>query len=408
MVLLQRFRSLLSNVAIIGMGIALCLSACDKSATPITDGQKTAASTTSAIGSNEIQLLSQDVITAKAERYQPNVLVTGTLQANERTSVQSTVNAQVVKVFADVGQTVKQGEPLIQLDNRNSQDQLVQAQADVAAAIAQARVATSLAQKNKLLLEQGFVSQIEYERSLAESIAQQEAVKARQAQLNSVKRLTQDTIITAPRGGVIGSRSVNIGQVVAPNQPLMDIVDTSQLEFAANVPSEAQDQLTIGQSVPFMIGNQPTSFVGQISRIAPQIDPVTRQLTVYITVKPHQGGITLKAGQFATGHVDYGQIQVGVLIPMAAVNLTTSVVQLPASQAAANRLTNNVKSISSNQATGTVWIIEKDKRLNRQPVRIIRQDDTHSQYLVEGIEQGVLVVTAPLNDNDIGKKAVLK
>lgn len=66
----------------------------------------------------------------------------------------------------------------------------------------------------------------------------------------------------------------------------MEIIDTSQLEFAANVPSEAQDQLQIGQSVPFTVGNNPTNFVGQISRIAPQVDPVTRQLTIFVKVNP--------------------------------------------------------------------------------------------------------------------------
>lgn len=385
------------------------LTACDKTPSTTPDKAAVSASQPASLSADELALVDSDVITAKAERYQPNVLVTGTLQANQRTAVQSTVNAQVIRVLADVGQAVRQGDALIQLDNRNSQDQVAQARADLAAAQAQARVSTSLAQKNKRLFEQGFVSQIEYERSLAEATAQQEAVKARQAQLNSVQRLSQDTIITAPSAGVVGSRSVNVGQVVAPNQPLMEIIDTSQLEFAANVPSEAQDQLQIGQSVPFTVGNNPTNFVGQISRIAPQVDPVTRQLTIFVKVKPVQNGTTLKAGQFATGHVDYGQIQVGVLVPMSAVSLSPNA---PASQTSGSLgLTDKTATTASDNAapnTGMVWVVGKDKRLSQQSVHIIRRDDANSQYLVEGIEQGTVVVVARLNSNDTGKKVVLK
>ena len=60
----------------------------------------------------------------------------------------------------------------------------------VAAAQAQAIVANKLAERNKILLEQGFVSQIEYERSVADSIAQRESIKAKQAQCKSPKSYT--------------------------------------------------------------------------------------------------------------------------------------------------------------------------------------------------------------------------
>ncbi|MBP0556296.1 biotin/lipoyl-binding protein, partial [Mycobacterium tuberculosis] len=96
-------------------------------------------------------------------------------QPSDHTVVQSTVNAQVQQVLADVGKTVEKGEPLVRLDISDSKNQLAQAQADVAAAQAQAIVANKLAERNKILLEQGFVSQIEYERSVADSIAQREA-----------------------------------------------------------------------------------------------------------------------------------------------------------------------------------------------------------------------------------------
>lgn len=397
----------------VALSMAVLLIGCDKkptdqptkTATATSSDDSTQASVATNNGANnEIELLASEVMTAKAERYQPNIAVAGTLQTAERTDVQATISAQVVAVFADVGQRVKQGERLIALDNRSSKDQLIQAQADVAVASAQARVASSLAQKNKVLLKQGFVSEIEYERSVAEAIAQQEALKARQAQLNSVKRLGGDTVITAPSSGVIGTRNVEVGQVVNPNQPLMSIVAPDKLEFAANVPSEAQGQLSVGQHVPFTVANNPTVYGGQVSRIAPQIDPNTRQLTVYIAVKPSevsQNGQTLKAGMYAKGQVDYGQIQVGVLIPMSALTLSPSPTTTPTTDKTS-------PAELSAQAIGNVWVIDKDKTLRRQSVHIIRRDEANSQYLVDGIEQGMMVVLANLMEADVGKKVLLK
>lgn len=390
------------------LGVAFGLGGCDKKSDKMADKSST-LSPSSSIASvatpanNELQLLKTDVIDAKAERFQPSVPVTGTLQVANRTEVQSTVNAQVVSVLADVGKRVKQGERLVALDNRSSKDQLAQAQADVAATTAQARVALSLAQKNKVLLDQGFVSQIEYERSMADAIAQQEALKARQAQLNAAQRLSGDTVITAPNAGVISKRTVEVGQVVSPNQPLMEIIDPSQLEFAANIPAEAQNQIMVGQHVPFTIANRSTQFVGQVSRISPQVDPATRQLTVYIAVNTEQAQ-GLRAGIYATGRVEYGQTQVGVLVPMSAVTVTTTA---PAS-APSSGLNDKINTANHAIASGTVWTIGKDQIIRQQVVNVIRRDDAHSQYLVEGIEQGTLVITANLSQNDKGKKAVLK
>ena len=394
--------------------IALLQSGCQKKTdttsnqeTTHTNSPKVAASAT--VASDEIQLLSSDVITVKAEQFQPSVNVTGTLQPSEHTAVQSTVNAQVQQVLADVGKAVAKGEPLVRLDITDSKNQLAQAQADVAAAQAQLIVANKLAQRNKILLDQGFVSQIEYERSMADAIAQRESINAKQAKLNSAKKMYGDTTLYAPTTGIISSRSVNVGQVVAPNQPLMEIIDPNKLEFAANVPSEAQTALKIGQNVPFDIGNiggdsgtdnqhQPFKFMGQISRISPQVDAVTRQLTIYVTVKPSQNNRQLRAGMYATGQLDYGQAQVGVLVPMSAV-----ILDMPASPATAAKTP-----APSALPTATVLLIDEQQLIQKQAVQIIKRYDNTSQYLLAGIKEGTTVITAHLNNQDVGKKVRFK
>ena len=373
--------------------------------------QVTTASATTQIANNEIQLLAADVITAKADRFEPSVTVTGTLQPSDHTVVQSTVNAQVQQVLADVGKTVAKGEPLVRLDISDSKNQLAQAQADVAAAQAQAIVANKLAERNKILLEQGFVSQIEYERSVADSIAQRESIKAKQAQLSSAQKMFGDTTIYAPTTGIVSSRSVNVGQVVTQNQALMEIIDPNKLEFAANVPSEAQTQLQIGQQVPFTISNQTNQYIGQISRISPQVDAATRQLTIYIAVKPSQRNLGLRPGMYATGKLNYGVAQVGVLVPMSAVMLESKALESKALESGAKGAANKSSDQSATSPTletGTILVVSKDNVITKQPIKVLKHLDDTSQYLIAGIEANTTVIVANLNANDVGKKVVLK
>lgn len=386
-------------------GLSMILTACEHpnaSQSSTTADNPATASTAQTLQNNEIQLLSSDIITAKAERYQPSVTITGTLQASDTATVQSTVSAKVQQVLVKVGQTVKKGQPLVRLDNQDSENQLAQAQADVASAEAQAQVSAELAQKNKALLDQGFVSEMEYKRSLAEAKAGQAAVKAKKAQLSIVQKQSNDTLIVATADGVIASRQVENGQVISPNQALMTIVNPNKLEFSANVPSETQ-AITVGQSVPFTIANSTHQFVGQVSRIAPEIDPLTRQLPIFIAVQPEQNGQTLKAGMFATGQLEYGQIQVGVLIPMTAVSFDKQI------DKASNVTATSVKTTDESQLqSGMIMVIGQDHVIRSQPIEIIRSQDDTGQYLVTGIEQGTLVITTALSRQDIGKKAILK
>lgn len=401
-------------MVVVSVTSLLALTACEKATTTKTDTTKknetttTTTEKTQTLAKDEIQLLASDVLTTKTERYQPNTTVTGTLEVANQTKVQAVVNSQANQILVKVGDKVKKGQPLVTLNLEDSKNKLAQAQSDVIAAQAQANVAQSLASRNKVLLDKGFVAEIEYERSLADAKAQQQAVNAKQAQLNIVKKIYGDMTITAPMSGVIASRSIEAGQAVSAGQTLMEIIDPSQLEFAANVPSEAQGQVAIGQSVPFTVNNNNTKFVGQVSRIAPQVDASTRQMLIYVKVNPSENTDQLRAGMFATGTIDYGQIQVGILVPSNAVMLDDNAKSDAKSDGKATSATINIKPTNANNQKGYVWLINQEQRFVRQPVEIIKRYDDTNQYLISGVNMGSLVVLVPLPADAVGKKAVMK
>ncbi|WP_434062888.1 hypothetical protein, partial [Escherichia coli] len=80
---------------------------------------------------------------------------------------------------------------------------LAQAQANLASTQAQANLAKSMVQRKKRLLDQGFISKVEYEQSLVDYQAQLENVRAQQANVDIAEKAYRDGTILSPISGVI-------------------------------------------------------------------------------------------------------------------------------------------------------------------------------------------------------------
>ena len=197
--------------------------------------------------------------------FRPEPLPEGLIQANGRIegdhfTVASRVPGRVVALLAREGDAVTEGQPLVRLDDAQLRARLEQARQAVAAAEA-ALQAEKQAEKQarrerrrlQNLLAKETASQQEAERAeLAWQLARDrlEAARARrdqaQAAVAEVESLLQDLTIAAPAGGVITTRIVAEGEVVAPGSPLFDIVDLDRLYLKVYVPSVQIGKLRLG------------------------------------------------------------------------------------------------------------------------------------------------------------------
>jgi multidrug efflux pump subunit AcrA (membrane-fusion protein) len=91
------------------------------------------------------------------------------------------------------------------------------------------------------------------------------------------------------------------------------------MRLEAAVPSEDLRVLKVGVPVRFTVRGYDQMFDGRIERIAPQADPATRQVPIYVAI-PNVGG-RLVAGLFAEGRV-VSQSATGVVVPANAVNMS--------------------------------------------------------------------------------------
>src|SRR5690606_21128590 len=228
--------------------LSLFLSGCNKNeSTPQAESPET------------IELIPQDLVALKTGTSVKKSAFTGTIRAVNQSSIQAQVSATATSVNAQVGDNVAKGQVLVRLNNQDNAARLAQARANLASTQAQANQARNMMQRKKRLLDQGFISKVEYEQSQVDYQAQVENVRAQQANVDIAVKADRDGIITSPINGVITQRQVEPGQTVAIGQTLFEIVNPNQLEIQARVPSEMQSSLRLGSKIEYQIQGNPNT-----------------------------------------------------------------------------------------------------------------------------------------------------
>ena len=193
---------------------ALCLNmflvACDKNE-PVQQAETP----------KSIEVIPQDLVAVQSGNSVQKTAFTGTIRAVNQSSIQAQVSATATSVNAQVGQTVSKGQVLVRLNNQDNAARLAQARANLASTQAQANQAHNMMQRKKRLLDQGFISKVEYEKSQVDYQAQLENVRAQQANVDIAQKADRDGTMTSPISGVITQRQVEPGQTVAIGQTLL-------------------------------------------------------------------------------------------------------------------------------------------------------------------------------------------
>ena len=217
-------------------------------------------------------------------------------------------------VFVDEGAYVRQGQPLVQLNDRVLRAQVGQQQAQVATARANlARDDAALARAQELK-ERGYLSQAGLDTALANQRSAAAALQAAEAALSESQTRLSQTVIRAPVAGRIISRSVTRGQIVQPGVELFRMVRDGRLELDAQVPESDLPLVRAGQTAT-VSSDEAGGVVGTVRIVTPEVDPQTRLGVARITLP---GGSALRAGMFARAQIDVGA-QPAFVVPSGAV-----------------------------------------------------------------------------------------
>jgi membrane fusion protein, multidrug efflux system len=166
----------------------------------------------------------------------------GTVTAFNTVTVRSRVDGQIVKINFTEGQYVKEGDALIEIDPRPYQVQLEQAEGQLAKDQAQLKDVQVDYERYKLLFKDGVIPQQQLDTQQAQVGTFEGAIKADVATIDNAKLQITYSHITAPIGGRVGLRLVDIGNIVHATDTNGLLVIT-QLQPISVLFSLPQDQL---------------------------------------------------------------------------------------------------------------------------------------------------------------------
>ncbi|MGL4791014.1 MAG: efflux RND transporter periplasmic adaptor subunit [Anaerotignaceae bacterium] len=306
----------------------------------------------------------------KPESIQEYTTISSKIDAESQVSVVSQVSGTVKKVNFKVGDTVKAGDILFEIDDTDSRIQVNQAQASLTSAEAnyQMNAVTSVDTQIKQIennieslelqladllkdLEQkqslyeigaGTKNEIDTIQSSIDSlelqiktekdnleknkneIAQatigtaQAQITQAEASLESATVQLDRTKVRAEVGGVISERNINVGDTVSQQATAMTIVNINNVKVTLNVSDEVINRIKIGGKVNVTLSAIPNeTFIGTIDTIAPVADSQTMLYKIEASLDNSNGEI--KAGMFASVQLVLEERQEVASLPLNAV-----------------------------------------------------------------------------------------
>lgn len=274
------------------------------------------------------RVIGVSVAKARTVPVRENIEITGSLKPKEQVDVTSKVTGRVEQIGVLVGDVVKRGQILAELEDAELAQQVRRAEAalDVAGASVQQRKAELAnakadADRAKLLADQGLIARQDYESKITAYQVFQAQVSLANAQteqatadLRELKIQLSQMKIAAPLSGYVAQRFVDVGAVVSPSTPIVRVVNIATMVTLANVPEKEVSKLRLGSRAIVKVDALGSAELeGKIARIAPVLDPATRTALVEVEI-PNPAG-ALKAEMFARVRLDVATLRDAVVVP---------------------------------------------------------------------------------------------
>lgn len=209
----------------------------------------------------------------------------GSVISRRDAKVASEQDGRVVRVV-EVGQKVREGEPLAMLDDTALALQEKQGEADLARIQAQLDMAARQEQRYAQLAAQQNIARAQYEQLQADrDMLAQERARA-QAMLAQTRHKRTQMVVRAPFDGVVAERSVQLGEYVETGAAVARLVDTGAQEVRVRAPVDLAEHLAVGIPVQVRMGRNVAAKerTHPVSALVPVGDEASRQLELRIAM----------------------------------------------------------------------------------------------------------------------------
>ena len=266
------------------------------------------AEATLATTSQQDAVLSVAVTTPVEGAAAQEITLPANTQAYIDTPIYARTSGYLRKWYADIGTHVRTGELLAVIETPELDQQVKQAQSDLATAQSNEQIAQITAQRWTKLLAKNAVSKQETDQAMSDLTGRQSALEAAQANVMRLQQLQAFEKIYAPFDGVITARDIDIGSLIqagdsnSPRAELFHMASTDRLRLFVPVPEVYANEVRNGSHVVVTSDAVPDEkFTGTIARNSDAIDLSSRTLNVEVDVVNSEH--KLRPGQYAFIHL---------------------------------------------------------------------------------------------------------
>lgn len=245
---------------------------------------------------NDQAVLSVETVQPSQDSVGNTLTADGTISAKDIANVSAKVNGVAIeRVLVEEGARVKAGQVLAIFDTDAMEQQVLQAEADVAEAEATLANASADAARVLPLIDIDAISRQEADRYRTSRIRAEASLQASKARLSNQRLNLENAKVVAPVSGVISDKMAEVG-MVAGGEPLFTIIKGGILEWRADIDPKLIGDVNVGTPVKVSLPRA-QSVMGQVSRIAPTADN-NRQITIYASLESNSAA---RAGMYQTG-----------------------------------------------------------------------------------------------------------
>ena len=241
---------------------------------------------------------------AEAQRWERTVESVGSLRAVQGADLSTEESGVVAVIHFENGQEVAEGDLLVELDTQTEQ-------ANLRSAEAEQDLARTVYERTLRLRQNNTVPQSDLD-------AAQSQLRKMAALVEQLKATIRKKQISAPFGGRLGIREVNVGQFVNNGDRIVSLQSLDPIYIDFLLPQQLIAGLRPGKALEVITDVYPDrAFAGELTAINAEIDPVTRNIRLQGTLANPQGA--LRPGMFARVILTLGDPEDVVAIPATAV-----------------------------------------------------------------------------------------
>lgn len=262
------------------------------------------------------------VTVEKPQLGQPSeeVVLPGNMFAWIDSPIYARTDGYLEKWYFDIGARVKKGQLLATISSPEVDQQLAQAKAELATAVATSSYAKQQAQRYTDLLASNAVTKQDTENFVTQAESTNTQVRSAQANVDRLEQLTGFEKVYAPFDGTVTARDVDIGMLISAGSgsgghEMFHMDDERTMRVYVNVPQVDAPNCTPGTAADLTLNEYPgRRFAGKVVRTSSAIDPASRTLLVEVDVPNLQG--LLVPGAYTEVHFRVKVPKQSLIIPV--------------------------------------------------------------------------------------------